>query len=192
MKFEDLDIYEVGASIQIAGAVYADKARAYVLLFPDDQLKGLEIETINMTREQWSAFVRQTDLMETEVLAQSSDGSLAKMVLRKSTRQIDQRVSWEVYRRDKYTCCYCGRNDQPLTVDHLVTWETGGPTTVANLVTADFSCNAARGNLGYEEWLTHPYYLKVSKALTPERRAENVRLASTLGAIPRVIHKKSR
>lgn len=192
MKFEDLDIYEVGASIQIAGAVYADKARAYVLLFPDDQLKGLEIETINMTREQWSAFVRQTDLMETEVLAQSSDGSLAKMVLRKSTRQVDQRVSWEVYRRDKYTCCYCGRNDQPLTVDHLVTWEVGGPTTVANLLGSCQPCNAARGKMEYGEWLRSPEYAKVSKNLPAPRKQANLALEATLGSIPRMIHKKSR
>ena len=141
----------------------------------------------------WETFLRQTDLLETEMLSKCKvSGNLFKAIVRKSQRQIDQSVSWKVYRRDNYSCRYCGNNQIPLTVDHLVLWENGGPSTENNLVSSCKKCNRTRGNLEYVSWLSHEYYHKVSQKLTEEGRKINNQLIETLDKIKTVIHQKSR
>lgn len=209
-KFNELDLLAVGNTIQQVGAIYAGEGKVFLCLFPGDHLgefyvevepvrvfhdaKGTaqEIKALNMTREEWSQFLRQTDIMEVEVLAHAADGKTAKAILRKSARQISQHISWEVFRRDGYACRYCGKDDVPLTVDHLVTWEEGGPSVPENLVAADKCCNKIRGNLPYAQWLEHSHYKSVSANLTEEQREANRRLVKTLDQIPRMIHKPTR
>lgn len=191
MKFEELPLLEVGHSIQIAGSVWAGPDKMYVMLLPDEKLDK-PLATMEPTQEQWQQFLRQSDLLETEIMAKASDGTIAKAIIRKSSRQIDQGVSWRVYKRDEYACRYCGKDDVPLTVDHLVLWEDGGPSVEANLVSACRKCNKARGNTAYADWLHHPVYRRVSAGLSPERRAANEALLGTLATVPRVVHVKSR
>lgn len=218
MKLSEINLLNVGHTIGLVGAVYSGEGKLFLALFPehqgsvgldyndrtrffegakdlDDVRKGddgLEIVPLNMDVAEWERFVRQTDLLETEVLTKASDGTLAKIILRKSTRAIDTAVQWKTFKRDAYRCAYCGKDDAPLTIDHLVTWEEGGPTVEANLLTADRRCNKMRGNLAFAEWLQHPYYKKVSVGLTPERRAANEALLATLDKIPRMVHTRSR
>lgn len=191
MKFEELPLLEVGHSIQIAGSVWAGPDKMYVMLLPDEKLDK-PLATMEPTQEQWQQFLRQSDLLETEIMAKASDGTIAKAIIRKSSRQIDQGVSWRVYKRDGYACRYCGKDDVPLTVDHLVLWEDGGPSTEANLVSACRKCNKARGNMKYAEWLQHPIYRKLSRGLSEQSRQANEALLPTLDSIPRVVHVKSR
>lgn len=192
MKFEDFNIYDIGTRIQMAGALFSDGERGFTFLFPDEQLQDLTLEKVEATHAQWSKLIRQTDLVEVEVLANASDSTLAKVVLRKSTRQINQRTSWAVWRRDGYACRYCGVADQPLTVDHLVTWEDGGPSTEDNLLSSCSHCNAQRGNQEYAAWLESPYYYKKSQGISKATDKANRDLVDTLGSIPRRIHKQSR
>jgi 5-methylcytosine-specific restriction endonuclease McrA len=145
-----------------------------------------------MDSEEWKTFLRQTDLMETEVLARAADQSIVKAILRKSTRAVDQTINWNCFRRDNYTCRYCGNNKIALTVDHLVRWEEGGPSTEANMLSACRKCNKVRGDKSYADWLRDPYYLKVSVNLKPEVRAANEAILGTLDAIPRKLHIASR
>lgn len=189
---KDLDILRVGHDIQIAGAVFADNDHLFLCLLPDEPVEGREIVSLEMSTDDWKAFIRQTDLLETEVLAQSKDGTLAKTIIRKSARQIDQGVSWRVFKRDGYKCRYCGADDVPLTVDHLVTWESGGPSIEDNLVSACRKCNKVRGNLSYADWLKHPHYLKVSKGLSVAQQNQNVLALAMLDMIPRKTHINSR
>ena len=191
MKFEELDLLQVGHSIQLAGAVYAGLDKILVIFFPDEKFDRV-LEMMEPNLEQWTQFLRQTDLLETEILTKSADGTIAKAIVRKCQRQIDQHVSWKVFKRDGYACRYCGKDDGPLTVDHLVLWEDGGPSIEQNLVSADRDCNKRRGRLKYEEWLEHPHYKRVSRALTEEQRVANRKLAETLASIPRVVHIRSR
>jgi len=210
-KLDDLNLLEFGNTIQPVGSIWAGGGRMFLCMFPAEHgyvsdIEGNDItafvraaddetvyaEALNMTSEEWVKFLRQTDILETEVLATAADGKLTKAILRKSARQISQHISWEVFRRDGYACRYCGRDNAPLTVDHLVTWEEGGPSVPENLVAADKRCNKVRGNLPYEEWLEHPHYKKVSANLTEEQRDANRKLAATLKDIPRMIHKPTR
>lgn len=203
MKLDEINLYAIGDTVQMIGAVYAGDGHAYLCLFPEDRanLHGeflvdkdgpLQIRVLDMDHEDWKRFMRQSDLMEVEILQGASDGTLAKAILRKSNRQIDQHVSWRVYRRDQYACRYCGREDVPLTVDHLVTWEDGGPSVEENLVASCKKCNKTRGSLPYEDWLRHEHYLRVSRSLRPEVRRANQEVAATLASIPRMKHVKSR
>lgn len=63
------------------------------------------------------------------------------------------RTRFEVFKRDDYTCRYCGRKspDVVLEVDHVVPVCDGGDDDEMNLVTACWECN--RGKAGVP--LTH-------------------------------------
>lgn len=207
-KLQDINLLAVGHTIQMAGAVYVGELKAYIVMFPDEgvtldaggndvwfETKDGEdhlVEVLDMDQDDWATFLRQTDLLETEVSARAADGTIQKAIVRKSQRQIEQGVSWRVFKRDRYRCRYCANDDVPLTVDHLVTWEQGGPSTVENLVAACRKCNKTRGELPYNEWLIHPFYLKVSKNLDDGARQANLQLVETLDKIPRNAHKRTR
>ena len=51
----------------------------------------------------------------------------------------------EVFRRDNFTCQYCGRKTTHLTVDHVVPRYRGGAHVWSNLVAACPSCNRKKG-----------------------------------------------
>ena len=47
----------------------------------------------------------------------------------------------EVFRRDNYTCQYCGKRTYDLTVDHVIPRHLGGKHTWDNVVSACKACN---------------------------------------------------
>jgi 5-methylcytosine-specific restriction endonuclease McrA len=57
----------------------------------------------------------------------------------------------EVYRRDRYTCQYCGRRSSDLTVDHVWPKHLGGEHSWTNVVAACPSCNHRKGGRQLEE-----------------------------------------
>ncbi|MGD8404543.1 MAG: HNH endonuclease [Anaerolineales bacterium] len=61
----------------------------------------------------------------------------------------------EVFRRDNYTCQYCGRHDPPLTVDHILPKRLGGKHIWTNVVAACPSCNHRKGGRRLEEVHMH-------------------------------------
>jgi hypothetical protein len=191
MKLDDLNIHDIGNKIGLVGAVFGDEHNTYLVMFPDHDIQE-NTEVLDMDVDDWTRFLRQTDLLETEVLTYADDGTISKAILRKTQRMIEARISWNVFRRDGYTCRYCGRNDVPLTVDHLVLWEENGPSIEANLVAACKKCNKTRGTTQYAAWLSSPYYSNKSLGLTEEVRRANDALVLTLDAIPRNTHQRSR
>lgn len=206
MKLSELNLLSIGNTIQLAGAAFVGEGKLLLCLFPEDSGavysgqgqvlfddgEEKEVHVLDMDSDDWAKFLRQTDILEVEVLQKASDGKLAKAILRKSARQIEARVSWQVFKRDGYACRYCGRDDVPLTIDHLVLWEEGGPSIPTNLLSACKKCNKTRGNTQYADWLKDPYYLRVSSNLRPEVKADNEALVGTLDAIPRNTHQRSR
>lgn len=181
----DLNIYEIGNSLGIAGIIYSDASR--VLLCP---LVGLELtgemSILRMDTEDWTKFLRQTDLQEVEV--QTPEG---KAILRKSNRMIDANVSWAVYRRDGYSCRYCGNTNAPLTVDHAILWEDNGPSIEENLLSSCRKCNKKRGNMPFKDWLESDYYKRVVSPHDWQHNA-NLGVLKNLDSIPRVNHVRSR
>jgi hypothetical protein len=191
MEFKDINIKTIGHEVLLVGGVWAGNGQTLVCLFPQAEQEG-DVHVLDMGGDDWKALLRQSDLMETEVLAKAEDGKLYKAVARKCQRNIDQGTSWNVFRRDGYACRYCGNDKVPLTVDHLVLWEEGGPSLEENLVSACRKCNKVRGNTQYADWLKHPFYLGKAKNLTPEIRAANEAILGTLDAIPRHVKKRKR
>lgn len=197
-KLSDLDLHEIGNTIQLVGAIYSSgqEKKYYLAWFPDEcppDAFGLpELDDLEMDNEDWKTFIRQTDLLEVKKSVQAEDGSIEKAIVRKSQRQIDAVVSWNVFRRDGYRCRYCGNDKVPLTVDHLILWEDGGPSIEENLVTACKKCNRARGNTPYVAWLASPQYLKNQHKLTEAVRDANQALVSTLVKIPITLKQRSR
>ncbi len=57
----------------------------------------------------------------------------------------------EVFRRDGYTCQYCGQHTSHPTLDHVVPRHRGGQHTWENLVTACTRCNHRKGGRPLEE-----------------------------------------
>jgi 5-methylcytosine-specific restriction endonuclease McrA len=47
----------------------------------------------------------------------------------------------EVFKRDQYTCQYCGKQTRQLTLDHVVPRYRGGEHSWENVVSACVSCN---------------------------------------------------
>lgn len=180
MKLSDINIHEVGTTIRMIGAIYADGERVFDVFYPTEGWHDRKRETLDMDLQEWQRFLEQTDLVEVPAFVEGPDGEIQRALVRKSERQISQHVSWAVYRRDHYRCRYCGTNQEPLTVDHLVLWEDGGPSTEDNLVTCCRKCNSLRGNLPYGEWLQSRPYQKVSASLPSAIAEANERLEPTL------------
>jgi len=65
----------------------------------------------------------------------------------------------EVFRRDNYTCQYCGRRDISLTVDHILPKHLGGQHVWTNVVAACPGCNHRKGGRRLDE--VHMSLLKV-------------------------------
>lgn len=65
---------------------------------------------------------------------------------------ISKRLRFEVFRRDGYTCMYCGRRAPSviLEADHRMPRCKGGADTLDNLVSACWDCNRGKGPLDFE------------------------------------------
>jgi 5-methylcytosine-specific restriction endonuclease McrA len=57
----------------------------------------------------------------------------------------------EIFRRDGYTCQYCGQESPHLTIDHVIPRHRGGTHSWENLVTACPACNRRKGGRTLQE-----------------------------------------
>ncbi|HTX78903.1 MAG TPA: HNH endonuclease [Longilinea sp.] len=74
----------------------------------------------------------------------------------------------EVFRRDNFTCQYCGKHTNDLTIDHIVPRHMGGQHTWLNVVAACSSCNHHKGGRTLEEagmHLLHPVKVPPATAI---------------------------
>ena len=62
-------------------------------------------------------------------------------------KAIPQKVRFEVFKRDNFTCQYCGRSapDVILEVDHINPIANGGDNDITNLITSCKDCNRGKG-----------------------------------------------
>ena len=56
-----------------------------------------------------------------------------------------------ILKRDHHRCQYCGRDDKPLTIDHVIPKERGGQDVWENLIAACTDCNNRKRNRTPEE-----------------------------------------
>lgn len=66
---------------------------------------------------------------------------------RPKRKPISKHVRFEVFKRDEFTCQYCGAHPPGvlLHVDHIVAVAAGGTNVIDNLVTSCEPCNAGKG-----------------------------------------------
>lgn len=72
-------------------------------------------------------------------------------------KDLDAQLRWRVYKRDSYSCRYCGfqghEDGHNLTVDHIVPVSKGGSNAESNLNTCCFSCNSSKKNKDLDAWI---------------------------------------
>jgi 5-methylcytosine-specific restriction endonuclease McrA len=73
-----------------------------------------------------------------------------------------------VFKRDDYTCVYCGTRDRKdCTIDHVIPQSKGGKDSFENCVTACKKCNQEKDDLTIKEWgredpnPKRPHYLMI-------------------------------
>lgn len=61
-------------------------------------------------------------------------------------QSISKRLRFEVFKRDHFTCQYCGAHppEAILEIDHVIACANDGPTVIDNLVTACGPCNRGK------------------------------------------------
>lgn len=183
-KFSDIPLLSWGNDIMITGILMEGKdSETYLIPLPQEKIKG-DLLMVVPTSEEWYALQDQLD--KCNILGEENK------ILRKGQRNIDQKISWAVYRRDGYACRYCGIDNVPLTVDHIITWESGGASHPDNLLTSCKKCNKTRGNLDYGSWLQHKYYLAKSFYLPEHIKQKNEEIVKILNTLPRMSRPRSR
>ena len=64
------------------------------------------------------------------------------------SRTIPKKLRFDVFKRDHFTCLYCGRTPPTVTleIDHILAFSKGGQTVIENLATSCRDCNAGDEN----------------------------------------------
>lgn len=160
IKLENINIHKFGNDWSFGGMLLSNGRTTVLVPLPEenDNIKTNDILIVDLDDEGFNKIIKQTDLLDVEVAEKNK-----KIVLRKSQRQIDSGLAWKVFQRDNYTCRYCGITGVPMTFDHVLLWEYGGPTIEENGITACRKCNKTRGNTEFKDWLNSDYYKRVSK-----------------------------
>ena len=63
------------------------------------------------------------------------------MMVRRPHRTERKLTRFEIFKRDRYTCQYCGKETRQLTLDHVIPRYRGGPHIWENFVAACVFCN---------------------------------------------------
>jgi len=68
-------------------------------------------------------------------------------------KSISKKLRFEVYKRDKFTCQYCGKKapDIILNIDHIEPVASGGTNEILNLITSCFECNNGKSDILLED-----------------------------------------
>lgn len=141
---------DFGNKYQIKGAIYGDGAYDVYIYLPNEIASGGPIAGITPTFEEWRAFLTQVD--NPKLVITDPVSGIVKAIVQKNTRQLQEIFRWGIYRRDKFTCQYCGAQDRPLTIDEYLCQALGGPVNEANCKTACRPCNKAKGHMTPEDW----------------------------------------
>jgi hypothetical protein len=69
------------------------------------------------------------------------------------TSEIWKKIRESVFKRDDYTCQYCGERGGKLECDHINPVTQGGSNDNENLTTACFYCNRSKHTKTLSQWL---------------------------------------
>ena len=82
-------------------------------------------------------------------------------------KNIDLRVRFNVFKRDGFSCRYCGAKppEAVLQIDHAIPVSKGGSDDIDNLVTACSKCNMGKGSM-----CAYDYQEESKAAETPAKK----------------------
>jgi len=103
-----------------------------------------------MVKEHYRAALILIDALESESKKERIEAALE--IIRNTRDRIVgssswSTIRWEVLKRDKFRCVYCGAKASDgikLEVDHVIPRSAGGENSLSNLVTACERCNRAK------------------------------------------------
>lgn len=84
----------------------------------------------------------------------------------------------EIYKRDHFTCVYCGFDGRPfdawmqLSIDHVIPRSMGGKDDLSNLVAACRACNSITSRMKFSPGLSVKEILEQKKKHVGDRRAK--------------------
>jgi hypothetical protein len=93
------------------------------------------------------------DQMEPEVVSPGETiTATTKEYRHKTKRDVNWRMRFQVFARDKFKCISCGRSpakdpEIELHADHIIPWSKGGETIIENLQTLCSVCNLGKSNI---------------------------------------------
>lgn len=82
-----------------------------------------------------------------DIFKVSSRGSNKRQALPASIRKF-------IHERDEYRCVYCGKDEAPFQIDHIMPVSRGGGDEIENLCLACPDCNLSKRDKTVEEWLS--------------------------------------
>ena len=73
-------------------------------------------------------------------------------------KAIPKKVRFEIFKRDKFTCQYCGKQppEVVLVIDHINPVALGGDNDEMNLITSCESCNQGKGANSLDQIINRP------------------------------------
>ena len=112
--------------------------------------KALEafIEYINEENSELNEVIKEKDIIENT----KEPISKIQRKQRRTTRDINTRLRFSVFKRDNFKCVCCGRSPAMdpqvvLHVDHILPWSKNGETILENLQTLCSKCNLGKSDL---------------------------------------------
>ena len=140
---------DIGNRFQIRGILIGDGNLEIALALPNEHYAD-EIISLGLSLEEWLKFLQFSD--DPQLVITDEERKIIKAIVRKGTRQLSEIQRYQVFRRDNFTCQYCGKKDVPLTIDEYMCQELGGACIPENQKTSCRPCNKAKANKSIHEW----------------------------------------
>lgn len=89
---------------------------------------------------------------------------------------VSKRKRFEIFKRDKFTCQYCGRKSPAVVLecDHIQAVANGGTDEIENLVTACFDCNRGKSDAPLQLEEREQRLLEVASMLNGFDKVDNL------------------
>ena len=132
----------IGRAMRLAMAYFSDKT----LPSEDESLASVAIFQILKAEIDYSFQKHEKAIMYGKKSQLFQDGEILGAQAEPKRKNISKRVRFEVFKRDNFTCQYCGKSAPQviLEIDHITPVSKGGTNDVTNLVTSCKECNRGK------------------------------------------------
>lgn len=171
---DDERIVDLCHDSYLVGSVWATRKAGitYILpVTPDQEINASDFTVFVLNDWSHAEFVNAAMLERSRHY--SLRGKVTTNVVRRMKNNVEHKIVWKVFRRDNFTCQYCGDDESPMTFDHFIPESLGGATTIENGRTCCRVCNHHKGSLEPAEWLQSQALAKRKKYLLRLKRKHN-------------------